>query len=552
VIGKVTRGKSIGGLLRYLYGPGIANEHTDPHLVASWLGDDGVVLDALEPALDDGRHDVRPLSDRLALALQLRPGAIDRPVWQCSMRVAEGDRTLTDAEWATVARDVVERTGFAPADDPGGCRWVAVRHADDHIHIAVVLARQDGERVELFRDWPKVHAAARNAERRLGLQLVASPDRTATVAPTRAEAERALREGRPMASRAWLTRQVGAAVAGSTSPAEFEASLRRSGVLVSWRESQRTAGQITGYAVARPGDVDATGQQVWFGGSKLSPDLSLPRLRARWQEVTPGPARPGQKGSERQLAVPRPRPPMAGEQRVEILRRAGRALRHVADAPLTPQAAVSAGEVAAALAGVVEGVDGGPLTEAAEHLSRAARQPAGRRPHANHRVHPLRTVAAELSLLGHLLPGEARHALLLVANLIRIADVLRRVNQAGHHPPPEGPLAQRAIAALQAHAGQPAAGERDRVAAVLDASGAQDVFDDPAWPALASHLRDGYSSPETAAAALRVAIDQRELDSARSPAAVLLYRLDTESAPHQGPTRGPVAGGPRVARARRR
>jgi hypothetical protein len=36
VIGKVLRGTNAGGLLRYLYGPGRANEHTDPHLVAGF------------------------------------------------------------------------------------------------------------------------------------------------------------------------------------------------------------------------------------------------------------------------------------------------------------------------------------------------------------------------------------------------------------------------------------------------------------------------------------------------------------------------------------
>jgi hypothetical protein len=32
VIGKVLRGGNAGRLLYYLYGPGKANEHTDPHL----------------------------------------------------------------------------------------------------------------------------------------------------------------------------------------------------------------------------------------------------------------------------------------------------------------------------------------------------------------------------------------------------------------------------------------------------------------------------------------------------------------------------------------
>jgi hypothetical protein len=103
VIGKVTRGKDVGGLLRYLYGPGRSNEHIRPHLVAAWRGDDGLWLAELEPAMVGSRHDVGPLAARMSLPMQLRPGAIDRPLWQCSMRTAPGDRRLTDAEWATVA-----------------------------------------------------------------------------------------------------------------------------------------------------------------------------------------------------------------------------------------------------------------------------------------------------------------------------------------------------------------------------------------------------------------------------------------------------------------
>src|SRR5438309_104642 len=36
MIGKVIRGTNVGRLLCYLYGPGKANEHTDPHLVAGF------------------------------------------------------------------------------------------------------------------------------------------------------------------------------------------------------------------------------------------------------------------------------------------------------------------------------------------------------------------------------------------------------------------------------------------------------------------------------------------------------------------------------------
>ena len=45
MIGKVTGGRQVGGLLRYLFGPGRANEHIDAHLVAAWDGD----VSALSP-----------------------------------------------------------------------------------------------------------------------------------------------------------------------------------------------------------------------------------------------------------------------------------------------------------------------------------------------------------------------------------------------------------------------------------------------------------------------------------------------------------------------
>ncbi|WP_219420366.1 hypothetical protein [Pseudonocardia nigra] len=71
-------------------------------------------------------------------------------VWHCSARVAAGDRVLTDSEWASVVRELLDGAGVAARNDAGGPRWVAVRHADDHVHIAVVLVRQDTCR----RIWP--------------------------------------------------------------------------------------------------------------------------------------------------------------------------------------------------------------------------------------------------------------------------------------------------------------------------------------------------------------------------------------------------------------
>jgi hypothetical protein len=111
VIGKVMRGRGVGGLLRYLFGPGRCNEHVDAHLVAAWDDNPG----NLEPGWRaDGRRDIRRLSGLLEqpLAVAVRPPT--RPVWHCAVRTAPVDRRLTDGQWRDVARDIVARTGLAP------------------------------------------------------------------------------------------------------------------------------------------------------------------------------------------------------------------------------------------------------------------------------------------------------------------------------------------------------------------------------------------------------------------------------------------------------
>ena len=62
-------------------------------------------------------------------------------------------------------------------------------------------------------------------------------------------------------------------------------------MLVRTRYSTRNRGQVTGYAVALAGDTTQAGGPVWFGGGKLAADLSLPKLRARWDGAR-APAQP--------------------------------------------------------------------------------------------------------------------------------------------------------------------------------------------------------------------------------------------------------------------
>jgi hypothetical protein len=77
------------------------------------------------------------------------------------------------------------RAGLAPAGEDLGVRWVAVRHAADHVHLVATLARQDGTRPRIWNDFYRVRDACRDSER-LGLRFTAPADRTPARHATRA------------------------------------------------------------------------------------------------------------------------------------------------------------------------------------------------------------------------------------------------------------------------------------------------------------------------------------------------------------------------------
>jgi hypothetical protein len=282
VIGKISapRGKRVEPLIRYLYGPGRHEEHTDPHIIAGWRHPA-----ELEPPLRaDGSRDFRMLNGLLRQPHEAMGNfGLARPVWHCAVRAAPEDKTLSDEEWAQIARDVMHRTGLAPhGQEDDAVRWVAVRHGDDHVHIVAMLARQDGRRPSTSNDRYRVREACLAAERRYRLRFTAPADRTAPRRPSRAEAEKAARRRLDEPPRVTLRRHVTTAAATSTSSAEFFTRLQAVGVLARPRYSSREPGQVTGYAVALPGDTTRDGSPVWYGGAKLAPDLSWPKLSQRW------------------------------------------------------------------------------------------------------------------------------------------------------------------------------------------------------------------------------------------------------------------------------
>jgi hypothetical protein len=300
MIGRVLkRGKRVYGLLWYLYSPGKACVHSNPRLVSGWRHP----AELEPPVREDGKRDFRRLTGLLEQPLAgLGDCAPGKPVWHCTVRAAPDDPELGDGAWMRIAGEIMHRTGLSRYGEEGeGVRWVAVHHGENHIHIAATLARQDGRRARLDNDFYRIGEALRDIEKEYGLRVVARADRTAEDRPTRAEQEKAARAGRPEPPRVTLRRQVAAAAAGARSEPEFFAALERRKVLVRLRYSTHNPGQVTGYAVGLNGDVAAGGDQIWYGGGKLAPDLSLPKLRRRWPELgarahrlhnAPGAARP--------------------------------------------------------------------------------------------------------------------------------------------------------------------------------------------------------------------------------------------------------------------
>ena len=185
VIGQVLpRGSSVRGLLYYLFNEWLAGEkgldaaHTDPRVIAGW--DSGADLAGLQPPLTDaGRRDFSALASRLnepLLALGLERTELKRlkPVYHLAISAAKDPQTgslvdplLSDEQWADIAREYLDRIGLAPRGQDSGVRWVAVRHADDHVHVVATLARQDGRRPRLSNDRYRSCEASRFVEGRI-------------------------------------------------------------------------------------------------------------------------------------------------------------------------------------------------------------------------------------------------------------------------------------------------------------------------------------------------------------------------------------------------
>ena len=277
MIANITRGSNFAGIGRYLYAVGKHHEkHENPRAVAS------------SNVLRDDSRQWRAWVAEMEWAAQQRPDIV-QPVWHTSIRTAPvpQDRTMTDVEWGQIAREHAEKMGLT--EHP----WVAVRHADDHIHIVACRVNGDGKVWRGEFDRPRSMESMREIEKRHGLTRVDEDRKTSRLATvSKSEREKGKRLGHDP-DRALLRDELHAA--RGRGPGGFEEELDRRGVL--HRANTTKDGlRVRGYSVSRPGwtrtAVDDDGkkhpEQVWvkasdvdrtLSWSKLQPDLGSDRAR---------------------------------------------------------------------------------------------------------------------------------------------------------------------------------------------------------------------------------------------------------------------------------
>ncbi|HVX23323.1 MAG TPA: hypothetical protein VHB02_18425 [Acidimicrobiales bacterium] len=396
MIAKIGRGKDIGRLIRYLFSPGRHNEHTNPRVIAA--------ADSLDPncgvplTWDEvgelGRACDAP---RIDFGVEVTGGH----VWHLSLSNHKDDRPPTDEEWAEVARASMAAMGFSEGEGRASCRWVAVAHGtssagNEHIHIAVSLVREDGRVASVWQERVTMSKVCAELEQTYGLTATHAGRGAGLPGVTRAEEERAGREGRAEPDRIGLARRVRSASVASETEAEFVRRLRRAGVLVRPRFAPGGREEVVGYSVAlRPTEG---AEPIWFGGGRLARDLALPRLRELWEASPSDPVavaewrstRLTQEGREVQVGSP------------ESWRFAAEAVHdayeHLAAVPIDDAAtwAGAARDLAGAFAASsfrLEGSTPGPLAKAAHLLARSAQTAAKERASLRHPARNLRGVA---------------------------------------------------------------------------------------------------------------------------------------------------------------
>src|SRR5699024_4956884 len=239
----IVRGGRMTGLMAYLAGPGRANEHTNPMIVA---GDDRVTF-AVEPGTVLSHDDAMTIGAILDQPRKVygteiyaatktwdadkesyvQTGTKQAHVWHCSLSLRAEEGELSAEQWKAIAEDFVDRMGFIDPDGAKSSRWVAIHHGsskkgNDHIHIAVQMVREDGTKANAFGDFKKAQTVCSELETKHGLEVVESRGQQRSISADKpAERAKAKQQGRPMSARYELRRRLRTALATSSSADEY-------------------------------------------------------------------------------------------------------------------------------------------------------------------------------------------------------------------------------------------------------------------------------------------------------------------------------------------
>lgn len=482
MISKISRGGRAVGLMAYLADTRsgkTANVHTSPHLVAASDGlmewfDSGELSKA--DAMEIGRVLERP--SELHQDVKVRSWAkksdgskhlTDSHVWHCSLSLKAEEGQLGSEAWGRIAKAFVEGDQALGIDGMGfelngaeGIRWTAVHHGQnrnggDHIHIALNLVAENGKRAYLENDYFRARNACRQIQKAFGLDVIegeetaaeAAHDRTGPIrsarGETREELEAAGRDGTD-----WnetyteqVARRVRCAADASVSEADFVRRLRHDDLWVSPFFAKGRDDVVTGYSVrARlsPGHPDRVGDGWGLSraGGKLSRDLSLPQLRARW-ESTPESAleaaaewRRAKRGLSPTAEPVATQSNLMGAQRVAWrMRKTNEQLAKLS--PTDPRWIQIAGEMAGIsgqLAARLE-PNGGPFTDAARHWNKCASWSGRGNPAKGSRKPRFGGAALTVSSIA-LTPSDSMTAYALIAvQMMRTAQAMADAYEAG-------------------------------------------------------------------------------------------------------------------------
>jgi len=204
VIPNITRGGSMAGVVEYLAGPGNANEHENPTLIAASLGiaaeagfktrklDSRSMQHALASALDAPRVVWgREVRQRDQASGEMKPAH----VWHCSLTLAPGEK-LTDTEWSHIGQRFVHAMKFDT------CEWALIKHGStgrdrlDHMHLVVNLVQTEtGKPARVHNDFKRAQAACAKIARQQGLTELAGQQHHLPKTDRRQVAPRRLTQG---------------------------------------------------------------------------------------------------------------------------------------------------------------------------------------------------------------------------------------------------------------------------------------------------------------------------------------------------------------------